>query len=347
MRRFRSVIDDLQLDELHLSGHLFTWSSGRDEPTLERLDRAFATVEWLEQYPDHHLRCLSSGCSDHAPLLLVLNSEPWARPRFRFDLYWTKIDGFLDTVSAAWGPQNFDVNACKNLDRKLRSLARALRSWHANCVSSIHFQLAAARLIIYEFDVAQESQSLSPGELELHRELKAHVLGLASMARCMARQRARTRHLRESDACTRYFHLMACHRRQKNYLLAISHNGQTFSENEAKADVVYSYYNDLLGTAFVRSHRVDLTQLDLPRLDLSELVLPFTAEEVAKVVRETPAVGASIKPPGKLWELTSCGSSMLFGTWISETSTTSMRRSWSSSIKPKRLLAFGTIDRSA
>lgn len=35
MRRFRSVIDDLQLDELHLSGHLFTWSSGRDEPTLD------------------------------------------------------------------------------------------------------------------------------------------------------------------------------------------------------------------------------------------------------------------------------------------------------------------------
>jgi hypothetical protein len=175
------------------------------------------------------------------------------------------------------------------LDRKLCSLARALRSWHANCVGSIRFQLAAARLIIYEFDVAQESHSLSPGELELHRELKAHVPGLALMARCMARQRARTRHLRESDACTRYFHLMACHRRRKNYLLAISHNGQTFSGNEAKANVVYSYYNDLLGTAFVRSHRVDLTQLNLPRLDLSELVLPFTVEEVAKVMRETPA----------------------------------------------------------
>lgn len=128
MRRFRSVIDDLQLDELHLSGRLFTWSSGRDKPTLERLDRAFATVEWLEQYSNHHLRCLSSDCSDHAPLLLVLNSEPWATPHFRFDLYWTKIDGFLDTVSAAWGPQNFDVDPCKNLDWKLRSLARALRS---------------------------------------------------------------------------------------------------------------------------------------------------------------------------------------------------------------------------
>ena len=39
MRRFRSLIDDLQLEELTLSGRLFTWSNGRDQPTLERLDR--------------------------------------------------------------------------------------------------------------------------------------------------------------------------------------------------------------------------------------------------------------------------------------------------------------------
>jgi len=51
------------------------------------------TVDWLEQYSCHHLRCLSNDSSDHAPLLLVLNSEPWASPRFRFDDYWTKIDG--------------------------------------------------------------------------------------------------------------------------------------------------------------------------------------------------------------------------------------------------------------
>jgi endonuclease/exonuclease/phosphatase family metal-dependent hydrolase len=93
MRSFCSALDDLQLEELHLSGHLFTWSNGRDCPTLEQLDRAFATVEWPEQYSCHQLRCLSSDCFDHAPLLLVLNSEQWARPRFRFDQYWTKIDG--------------------------------------------------------------------------------------------------------------------------------------------------------------------------------------------------------------------------------------------------------------
>lgn len=50
MRSFGSTLDDLQLEELHLSGRLFTWSSSRDRPTLEWLDRAFAMVEWLEQY---------------------------------------------------------------------------------------------------------------------------------------------------------------------------------------------------------------------------------------------------------------------------------------------------------
>jgi hypothetical protein len=101
MRSFRCVLDDLHLDELHLSGRLFTWSNHKDSPTLERLDRVFASMEWLEQYTCHHLRCLSSDSSDHAPLLLVLKSEPWARPRFWFDDHCMTIDGFQDVVHLA------------------------------------------------------------------------------------------------------------------------------------------------------------------------------------------------------------------------------------------------------
>jgi hypothetical protein len=166
-------------------------------------------VEWIEQYLSHQLRCLSSDCSDHAPLLLVLNSEPWAIPRFRFEQYWMTIDGFLEVVSVAWGAQMADADVCRCLDQKLRTLARVLRSWHATCIGNIRLQLAAARVVIYELDVAQESKQLSQGELDLRRELKANVLGLASLARTMARQRAKTRHLKDGDACTKYFHLHA------------------------------------------------------------------------------------------------------------------------------------------
>jgi hypothetical protein len=137
MRRFRGIIDDLQLEELHLSGRLFTWSNGRDQPTLERLDRAFASLEWLEQFSSYHLQCLSSDCSDHAPLLLVLNSEPWARPRFRFDQYWTRIEEFVVVVKTAWGGRLVNADVCRCLDHKLRALAKALQSWRTSCVGNI------------------------------------------------------------------------------------------------------------------------------------------------------------------------------------------------------------------
>lgn len=88
---------------------------------------------------------------------------------------------------AAWGPPNPDVDACKCLDIKLRCMAKALRSWRSASVGAVTFQLAASRQVVHEFDIAQELCQL----LQLHRELKGRILGLASLERTMARQRAR------------------------------------------------------------------------------------------------------------------------------------------------------------
>jgi hypothetical protein len=217
MRRFRRALDDLQLDELQLSGRRYTWSNHRDSPTLERLDRAFASVDWLEQHANYYLRCLSSDASDHAPLLLVLNSEPWSRPRFRFDEYWIKVPGFLDAVHDAWNGGVAASDPCRLLDQKLRGVAKALRRWHARKVGNVRLQLAMSRAVIYELDTAEETRQLSPMEIQQRKALKHTILGLASLCRTMARQRAKTRHLREGDASTRFFHLQACHRRRKNY----------------------------------------------------------------------------------------------------------------------------------
>jgi hypothetical protein len=47
-------------------------------------------------------------------------------------------------------------------------------------------QLAAARTIIYEFDMAQESRQLTAEELQLQSEMKQSVLGLSSLCQTMA-----------------------------------------------------------------------------------------------------------------------------------------------------------------
>lgn len=56
----------------------------------------------------------------------------------------------------------------------------------------------------------------------------------------------------------------------------------------AKAEIVFDYYNDLLGKPFVREHRIDLAQLDLPHLDLESLADPFSLEEILRIIRESP-----------------------------------------------------------
>jgi hypothetical protein len=55
--------------------------------------------------------------------------------------------------------------------------------------------------------LAQENRQLSHDEMQLRKDLKARVLGLAAIERSRRRQSSRVIWLREGDACTRFFHL--------------------------------------------------------------------------------------------------------------------------------------------
>lgn len=50
MRRFRSFISRAHLQEVDLVGRRFTWSSERDTPTLERLDRVLVSVDCSQSF---------------------------------------------------------------------------------------------------------------------------------------------------------------------------------------------------------------------------------------------------------------------------------------------------------
>ena len=102
MGRFRRFIDDTELQELHLNGRRFTWSNERDNPMLERLDRVFASEDWMLLYPNHVLSALASECSDHAPLRLSTATPLHCFKRFHFENFWPKFDGFMQVVEEAW-----------------------------------------------------------------------------------------------------------------------------------------------------------------------------------------------------------------------------------------------------
>lgn len=54
--KFREVVHELGLVDLPILNKSFTWTNGRCAPTLERLDRAFVSSDWLLAFPRSTLR---------------------------------------------------------------------------------------------------------------------------------------------------------------------------------------------------------------------------------------------------------------------------------------------------
>jgi exonuclease III len=67
---FHTLLDELEVKEMHLHGHRFTWSSGTDNPTQIEINHVFATRDWELLYPDCHLQVGGSAVSNHCPMVL-------------------------------------------------------------------------------------------------------------------------------------------------------------------------------------------------------------------------------------------------------------------------------------
>ena len=277
MGRFRRLINDLALQDLCLKGRHFTWSSERDSPTLERLDRVLVSDDWLDVFPDHSLSALSTECSDHAPLLLKTDCAIPHFKRFRFENIWPRFDGFLETVATAWNAPvpAHELDAFRVLDIKLRATATALKSWSAKHVGNVRLQLAIAKEIVFRFDCAQENRTLAPHEVALRHKAKLNCLGLASLQRSIIRQRSRITYLTKGDANTKFFHLQACHMSRKNYIESVRVGDAHLVREEEKAEAFFKHFDDILGSRCSREANLDFTFLGLPVIDTSLLDVCF------------------------------------------------------------------------
>jgi hypothetical protein len=98
-------------------------------------------VDWETLYPDAFLSAMSTGPSDHCPLVLNLSPDLHRGQRFQFQSFWTKVDGFLDVVQEAWTAQSDEPNPFKRLDQKLKATTKSLSSWSLKFIGSIKMQI--------------------------------------------------------------------------------------------------------------------------------------------------------------------------------------------------------------
>jgi hypothetical protein len=128
MTSFKSTIDDLGLTEIKLNGRRFTWSNEQQNPKLTRIDRLLCTPKWELLFPACFLHSLPSLMSNHTPLLLLGDLEHFHNPFFRFENFWTKMDGFLQAVQEAWDRPVSTALPIKWLYIKLARVAKNLKN---------------------------------------------------------------------------------------------------------------------------------------------------------------------------------------------------------------------------
>lgn len=186
---------------------------------------------------------------------------PAAHRQFHFEEYWLWLDGFHETVAKAWNSVH-DANPFRRILLRLQTTARKLTSWSACCQR--RDKMAISRELISRFDKAQEDRLLTPQETWFRKQLKLTYLGLASLERTIARQRARIANLKDGDANTSFFHRQCTYRWQKNRIFSLINGDCVLTDHADMAEAAFSHFDVLLGTAVDRERTLDLSQLIEP-----------------------------------------------------------------------------------
>ncbi|KQJ89566.2 hypothetical protein BRADI_4g26741v3 [Brachypodium distachyon] len=289
IRCFRLLVNELTLKDALLVGRSFTWSNERENPTLEKIDRWFGSVDWELRFPDNILFVASSSVSDHSPLLMSLAPAASIKRHFQFQSFWPFLPGFAEEVARLWTSAAPCLSTpLLDLDRRLRVTAGGLRKWSEQNVGNIKLQLCLAHELILRFDSAQDLRPLSSEEAIFCKLLKWRCLALASLERTIARQRSRLLWLKEGDANTRFFHAHAAMRRKRNFIHRLSIGGVISSDHQAMEEVAHNFFAAALGPGAPRFRSLDLARLYPLLPDLSSLDSPWSEAEVWDAIHSMP-----------------------------------------------------------
>jgi hypothetical protein len=120
-------------------------------------------------------------------------------------------------------------------------------------------------------------------------KIKVSYLGLASLERTIARQRARVASLNDGDASTSFFHRQCTYQRQKNKIHCLADGDRILTEHRDMAEAADLHFDGLLGTDVVRTHTLDLSHLIEPSDSLEDMDAPFSVDEIWDAVKRLPA----------------------------------------------------------
>lgn len=286
---FNEIISNLALLEIPIKGRQFTWSNMQEQPLLEQLDWFFSSVEWISVFPNTMVKPLAKPISDHVPCVLSVDT---AIPRcnlFRFESFWTEHPGFLEVVQNSWRKPVKSTSSATSISAKLKRLRYALKKW-SRSISKLSLLIETSNKVLLHLDSLEEKRLLTVPERNFRKILKTHIIRLLGYQNAYWKKRCTYRWAMKGEENTKYFHARATERYRRNVITNITlHNGNITEDHDEKAAAFFNAFKDRMGVAAQPIYDFNLHDIIDPVPGLEELSMPFTNDEIDRVIKIIPS----------------------------------------------------------
>ncbi|XP_074271275.1 uncharacterized protein LOC141595203 [Silene latifolia] len=284
--RWKSFLDwriNIPLSELSYSGPNFTWANKRDSSSLilERLDRCYASQDWILLFPDAHLQNLNLFLSDHAPIVLS-TSVKIKKPKrpYRVDNWCLEHPAIQSLISSIWN-STVVHHAAASVSMKLANIRSAILKWVFQ--NRYHFML--------DWSLISKDLSVSTTHAQDSSSAFNHINNIRSIEHDIYiqhsfwKQRAKSEFRFNDGMPTSYFFSRSKTREKRLRIFALKNDmGNWISSDMDLSQLIVSHFTSLFTSSTQSTPSLALEDLSIPQLDgfqenyLSQLFTPKDVE---------------------------------------------------------------------
>ena len=290
MEAFRSAFLPCNLIDLGYTRNKYTWNNGRHhgEFVQQRLDRAYATLEWRELFPHCRVTHLQAPYSDHIPILLTTHNTNISTQRkqfpHRFEEKWASHLDCEPVIQVAWNQVHPRGNPMFRLFEKIKHYRMALIGW-----SRYAFRDTKAKLEEKQKESEDLTKQKTGDKIESINMVKSEINRLLYQEELTWRQRSRAIWLQVGDKNTKFFDQRASQRRQRNQIIGVFNDEDNWCTDDNEiANVAENYFHNLFTTTHL-DHTIMENVLDSVDRRITDdmngiLLQPYTACEIKRAL---------------------------------------------------------------
>ncbi|XP_028059239.1 uncharacterized protein LOC114262977 [Camellia sinensis] len=168
----------------------------------------------------------------------------WGPKLFKFINAWVLHPKFLGDAKKVWDSTNIHGWAFYIIMEKLRTLKVALKKWNVEVFGDVELELKEAESVLHSMDLQSEVRELTEEEEGQRKEVRGLIWKLSKRKEWMWMQKSRLDWALKGNRNTRFFHIMATKKHNRNVITSVLVNGVEVDEPiEVKYAACYHFQN--------------------------------------------------------------------------------------------------------